>query len=149
MTLIDSHHVGFTVSDMDRSVEWYRRFLGAEPVLRDVWEVPYIGEMVGYPGCKMECAYLPLPGAIMLELVRYIDPPPGVVDMETYNVGNGHLCIVVEDIHAEFARLAEIAELRSPAPVEIPWGPNAGGWGGYLQDPDGITIQLLQPARPA
>jgi catechol 2,3-dioxygenase-like lactoylglutathione lyase family enzyme len=140
------HHVGFTVSDMDRSVAWYTRFLEAAPTLRDVWDVDYIGEMVGIPGCVMECAYFRLPGGQgMLELVRYIEPSSGVADMATSTIGNGHLCLAVEDIHAEYERLRAFVEFRSPQPIEIPWGPNKGGWGAYLRDPDGITIQLMQP----
>ena len=144
MTLTRVDHVGFTVADLDRSVAWYTRFLRAGPTLRKVWDVDYIGEMVGYPGCRMECAFFPLPGDGVLELVRFLDPQPARVDMETYNVGNGHLCILVDDIQAEFDRLREIASFRSPAPIEIPWGPYAGGWACYLRDPDGITIQLMQ-----
>jgi hypothetical protein len=69
--------------------------------------------------------------------------------METYNIGNGHICMIVDDIHAEYDRLRDVAELRSEAPVRIPAGPNEGGCGGYLRDPDGITIQLLQlPGEP-
>jgi catechol 2,3-dioxygenase-like lactoylglutathione lyase family enzyme len=144
VTLTRIDHVGFAVADLDRSVDWYTRFLGAPPTLRKVWDVDYIGEMLGYPGCRIECAFFVLPGDGELELIRFLDPPPATVDMETYNAGNGHLCIVVDDIHAEFARVSAFASLRSPAPIEIPWGPYRGGWACYLRDPDGITIQLMQ-----
>jgi catechol 2,3-dioxygenase-like lactoylglutathione lyase family enzyme len=144
LTRID--HVGFTVADLDRSVAWYRRFLDAEPLaVTKGWDAPYSAEMIGYPGCVIDWAYFPLPGGGRLELVQYVQPPPAQVDMETWNTGNGHLCVVVDDIHAEFERLRDVATVQSPAPVQIPVGPNAGGWGGYVRDPDGITIQLLQP----
>jgi catechol 2,3-dioxygenase-like lactoylglutathione lyase family enzyme len=103
-----------------------------------------MGELVGYPGCKMECAFFPLPGGGVLELVRYISPSPATVDMETFNTGNGHLCLLTDDIHSEFDRLSPMASFRSPAPIEIPWGPYSGGWVCYLRDPDGITVQLMQ-----
>ncbi len=150
MAQLSVHHVGFTVSDLDRSLEWYCRFLDVEPVaVQRKWDPPYMGETIGYAGCEIEWAYLNLPGGGSLELVKYVQPPTGHADMETYNVGNGHLCIVVDDIHAEYKRLADWASFQSPAPVEIPAGPNAGGFGAYLRDPDGITIQLLQPAPAA
>lgn len=148
MALTAFGHLGFTVSDMDRSVEWYSTLLRCEPLDRKTWRVPYIGELVGYPGCEMECAYFPLPGGGRLELLRYLIPPPGRgSDMETYNAGNGHLCLIVDDIHAEVERLRPIATPRSPAPVQSTWGPHKGGWGCYLRDPDGITIELQQPPR--
>jgi catechol 2,3-dioxygenase-like lactoylglutathione lyase family enzyme len=145
MALLTFDHTGFTVSDLDRSVAWYSKLLGAEPVLRGRSDHEYMGEMVGYPGCEMEFAYFPLPGSTSkLELIQYVSPPSERVDVETSNLGNGHLCLLVDDLHAEFDRISQIAEFRSPAPVEIDAGANKGGWGAYLRDPDGITIQLLQ-----
>lgn len=145
MTSLSFNHVGFTVSDLDRSIAWYSDLLGTEPVVRRRSDDPYMGEMVGYEGCEMEYAYMPLPGGeALLELIEYASPRSEVGDLETSDVGNGHLCLLVEDIHAEFERLAPKGPFRSPAPVEITAGPNKGGWGAYLRDPDGITVQLLQ-----
>ncbi len=143
------HHVGFTVGDMDRSVQWYRLLLQAEPLSRGMFDRPYIASMVGYPGCRMECTYFPLAPSGMLELVQYLEPATIDVDLATYAVGNGHLCLEVADLDVEYRRLAGHAEFRSPAPVEITHGPNRGGRGCYLTDPDGITVQLMQrPAAP-
>ena len=142
-------HVGFTVTDLDRSADWYTFVLGEAPVLRDVWDLEYVGRMLEYPGCKMECAYWRLPSETMLELIQYYNPPTGVVDMETYNAGNAHLCLLVDDLDAEFERLKGHVTFRHPEPIEIPWGPYKGGKACYLRDPDGISIQLMQhPRRP-
>jgi catechol 2,3-dioxygenase-like lactoylglutathione lyase family enzyme len=80
----------------------------------------------------------------MLELIQYERQASGEVEMETSNLGNGHLCLLVDDLHAEFERLAPVAPFRSAAPVEITAGVNRGGWGAYLRDPDGITVQMMQ-----
>jgi catechol 2,3-dioxygenase-like lactoylglutathione lyase family enzyme len=138
-------HVGFTVSDLDRSSDFYTLLFGEEPFLRKVWEVGYVGQIVGYPECTLECAFWYLPGrAAVLELMQYLAPSPGRVDMETYNVGNGHLCLVTEDMDADFERLRGHVEFRSDAPIEIPWGPYKGGRVCYFRDPDGISVELMQ-----
>jgi catechol 2,3-dioxygenase-like lactoylglutathione lyase family enzyme len=137
-------HVGFAVSDLDRSVDWYTFFLDEPPILRKTWDVEYVGRIVGYPGVKMEGAFWRLPGGTVLELLEYLEPAPGRVDMETYNAGNGHLCLVVDDLDADFERLRGRVEFRDPDPVEIPWGPYKGGKACYLRDPDGISIELMQ-----
>jgi catechol 2,3-dioxygenase-like lactoylglutathione lyase family enzyme len=139
-------HVGFSVGNLDRSVEWYTFLLDEPPLLRKLWDIEYVGRVVGYPGVKMEGALWRLPGGTVLELLEYLNPEAGVVDMETYNAGNAHLCLVVEDLAAEYERLRGRVEFRHPEPVEIPWGPYAGGKAGYLRDPDGISIQLMQHA---
>jgi catechol 2,3-dioxygenase-like lactoylglutathione lyase family enzyme len=138
-------HVGFAVADLDRSVAWYSRFLGEPPSLRDVWDVEYVSRIVGYPRCVLEAAFWTLPGGTVLELIEYRSPPPGSVDMETYNAGNAHLCLLTDDLDADFERLRGFAAFRDPEPVEIPWGPYRGGRACYLRDPDGISIELMQP----
>jgi len=138
-------HVGFAVSDLDRSVAWYSFFLDEEPALRKLWDVEYVSRIVGYPNCRMECAFWRLPGGTILELLHYLEPPAGSVDMESYNAGNAHLCLATEDLAGEFARLRGRVKFRDPEPVAIPWGPYRGGWACYLRDPDGISIELMQP----
>jgi len=137
-------HVGFAVSNLDHSVEWYSFFLDDPPILRKTWDVEYVGRIVGYPGVKLEGAFWRLPGGAVLELLEYHYPEPGRVDMETYNVGNAHLCLVVDDLEVDFERLRGHVEFRDPEPVEIPWGPYQGGKACYLRDPDGISIELIQ-----
>jgi catechol 2,3-dioxygenase-like lactoylglutathione lyase family enzyme len=137
-------HVGFAVSSLDRSVGFYTELLGSDPVLRKVWDTEYVGRIVGYPGVKLDCAFWRLPGGTILELIEYLSPSPEHVDMETYNAGNAHLCLVTQDLHADFERLQGIAQFRHPEPVRIPWGPYEGGWAAYLRDPDGISVELIQ-----
>ncbi len=137
-------HVGFSVSNIEQSVDWYTFLLDEPPTLRGVWEVEYVSRVVGYPGTVLDAALWRLPGDAVLELLEYKHPQPGRVDMETYNVGNGHICLVVDDLAAEFERLQGRAEFRNPTPVDIPWGHFAGGRSCYIRDPDGISIELLQ-----
>jgi lactoylglutathione lyase len=145
MALTGVHHTSFTVSNLERSIEWFSTLLGAAPLVRKRSTEAYMGEMIGYPDCDIEWAYFPLPGGARLELIEYIEPKPARVDLETSNVGVAHLCLLVDDIQAEFERLSGIADFRSTAPVQKTAGPSRGGWGLYLRDPDGITIELMQP----
>ena len=72
--------------------------------------------------------------------------------METYNAGSAHLCLVTENMEADFERLRPLgAEFRSEAPIDIPWGPYRGGKACYLRDPDGISIELIElpPGGPS
>lgn len=145
MAITTADHAGFTVADLDRSIDWYSELLGSEPLMRKRSTDEYMGRMIGYPGCDIEYAYFKLPGTpTMLELIAYASPASAKVDTDTSNLGNGHLCLLVDDLHAEFERLSPTVEFRSEAPVEITAGANKGGWGAYMRDPDGITVQLLQ-----
>jgi catechol 2,3-dioxygenase-like lactoylglutathione lyase family enzyme len=51
---------------------------------------------------------------------------------------------VVDDIHAAYGDLqAKGVKFKTP-PVPITAGPHQGGWGAYLFDPDGYTLELHQ-----
>lgn len=137
-------HIGYTVADLDRSVAFWSYLLGREPKARKTWDVPYLGRIQGYEEVKLEAAFFDLPGGLTLELIEYEHPPHRTVDMETTSVGNAHLSFVVGDLHRTFDRLRGRAELRSPDPVRIEWGPYEGGYAARVRDPDGITIELVQ-----
>jgi catechol 2,3-dioxygenase-like lactoylglutathione lyase family enzyme len=141
--LLGLDHVGFTVGNLDRSIAFYTRLLEAEPVLRKTWDVEYVGRIVGYPRVVLDCAFWRLPWGTTLELLEYKEQPARV-DMETFNVGNGHLCLVTEDMARDYERLRDHATFRSAEPVSIPWGPYEGGAACYLRDPDGISIELIE-----
>lgn len=143
------HHVGFTVSDLQRSVAFYSDLLGTEPFLRRVYREPFVGEIVGYERAVLDCAMFEIPrSGVILELIEYVEPPPERVGMETFTVGNAHLCLVVDDLDADYRRLLDRGvELRSPpvaVPADIEEEPGRGGKAIYLRDPDGITIELLE-----
>jgi catechol 2,3-dioxygenase-like lactoylglutathione lyase family enzyme len=139
-------HVGFAVTDLDRSIAFYEVLLGVPLLFRKVWDVAYVGEIVGYPGCVMECAFFRLPNQVILELIEYRFPEPARVDMESFSAGNAHLCLVCDNMERDYDRLraAGYDTFRSASPVSIPWGPYRGGRACYLRDPDGISIELLE-----
>ena len=143
-------HVGFSVSDMNQSIEFYSLLLQSEPVLRRYYPEHYVAEVVGYAEIGMDAAFFEIGSSgVILELLEYRIPPNARVDMETFNVGNGHLCLIVDDLQAEYDRLMPHGvAFRSPEPVAISIGPYTGGKACYLRDPDGISIELLE-APPA
>ncbi len=57
------HHVGFTVSDLDRSIALYSRLLRTEPFMRRVYREEFVAEIVGYlrdpDGITVELLELP------------------------------------------------------------------------------------------
>ncbi len=144
------HHVGVTVVDLDRSIAFWQRLLGAQPRNRRVLDGPQVGTMVGYPGIRIDSCWLDLPGGVALELLEYLDHDEAAYDPATGHPGNVHLCLRVDDMdQAHRHALACGARAVTGVPIEVGAGPRAGTRLAYLRDPDGVTIELVQPPRPA
>ena len=145
--LVAIHHVGLHVRDVERSLAFYRDLLGLELLARREANADYVADIVGYPGAIIRMAWLRHPsGGPIVELLQYVKPAGTEVDTATPNPGTTHLAFTVRDIQPTVSRLqAAGVRFRTPAPIAITAGPNRGGFGVYLVDPDGITLELLQP----
>ncbi len=154
MKLADIFHTGLTVSDLDRSIAFYRDVLGFEVVSQ--WESaqPYLRRIVGFPDAELRIALLRLPGATprsghQLELLEYRVPRGERGDARTCNPGNGHMAFLVEDMDAAYAELRDKGVRFKSAPVDVDHGRNRGGKAVYFLDPDDITLELIQPPSRA
>jgi lactoylglutathione lyase len=121
-------HTMVRVSDLDRSLAFYRDALGLEEVSRkDVPQGRYTLVILAAPGDH----------AAQVELTFNWDP-------ENYQGGRnfGHLAYGVDNIYASCQRLLDhgVTVLRPPRDGRM----------AFVRSPDGISIELLQqgPALP-
>ncbi|MBN9622879.1 MAG: VOC family protein [Actinobacteria bacterium] len=139
------HHTGFTVSDLDRAVEFYRGGFGCEELLRGELAGPEVEKAVAVPGAVLRTALLKA-GNVMIELLEYQAPDGQPFSLRNNDTGAAHLCFTVEDIDEVFARLvAGGAEPLWRPSERAPDGQAVGTRFAYLRDPDGITVEILEP----
>jgi lactoylglutathione lyase len=141
-------HFGIQVSDLNRSIAFYRDDLGLELVTQWTRNESYIQELVGYPGVELHVAVFRLPRSdSFLEILEYRRVERRPIDPGTANPGTAHLCLYVEDLDALYERLRAsdtsfVSEVKTPTV-----GPNAGGKVVYMLDPDGIRVELLETTK--
>ena len=104
------------------------------------------------PARTLKVAQLRVPGQTVpisrhhIELVEYVSPRGEDIPLDTNRTGVGHWAFIVDDIQAEFNRLSALGvKFIAAQPVAIEQGVNKGGFAVYFSDPDGITLELLQP----
>jgi catechol 2,3-dioxygenase-like lactoylglutathione lyase family enzyme len=143
-------HVSVTSGDLDRSLAFYGDLLGLELRARGEAEGSSEFEITGIPDASVRWADLQLPHGQVLELIEYVDPPGTPSRPQTNDPGATHISLRVADIDATYERLrhANVSVRSEPVKMTAP-----GAWNGarafYAADPDGVTVELIQPAAPA
>lgn len=144
-------HFSFTVSDLDRSVAFYRDLLGLELVHTQEQDNAYTRRLVGFPGAVLRVAQLAVPGQPRgisthdLELVEYVRPEGVRREGRINDPGAAHLAFTITDAWAAYERLTGAAVRFVSSPNAITAGVNVGGYACYFYDPDEIVLELLQP----
>jgi catechol 2,3-dioxygenase-like lactoylglutathione lyase family enzyme len=143
--VLATNHTSFTVSDLDRSVAFFRDVLGFEVTSKAPRNPDVVSRVTGIPGTRMMIAYVRGAGH-SLELIQYLGPEEGRGRVRALpcDVGFAHVAYDVDDIEAAIAASAA-HEVRLVGEVAvIDQGPNTGGKVAYLQDRDGVTIEYIQ-----
>jgi catechol 2,3-dioxygenase-like lactoylglutathione lyase family enzyme len=138
------HHFSFTVSDIERSIEFYASTFGftRPAAIRDVKE-PWIGEVTGFPDAHLRIGFVERNEA-KLELIQYVRPEQPPLQASTAAAGAAHMALAVNDAD-EALRAAEAnGGTRVSDPVVVPEGPWKGRRVVYLRDPDGIPLELVE-----
>lgn len=142
------HHVGITVSDLDRALDFYHGVLGLELASEPspVFDDPALGPAVGVPGAALRCVLLRL-GDGLLELLEYGSPPsPVPAPLPQNALGAQHVAFAVEDAEARKREL-EARGVRFLSEVNVvDEGPLAGWRWVYFTDPDGNALELVEIA---
>jgi catechol 2,3-dioxygenase-like lactoylglutathione lyase family enzyme len=140
---LDINHSAITVSDMDRSVQFYRDVLGMELLMLDQEEAGPVGKAVGEPAALIKFANLRLEGG-EIELIQFVRPRGEQLGGNANDVGKMHLCFRVDDIQAAYDELrAKGVRFWTPVNV-IKEGPAKDWKFVYFSDPDGVQLELLE-----
>ena len=141
-------HVSVTCADLDRSLAFYVDLLGLE--LRDRGEgAGGSFEIAGLPSPSVRWADVLLDRGQVLELIEYQRPRGQAHRAEPNDPGASHLALRVDDAAAVHSCLTEAGVVTRSAPTIID---EPGPWNGarafYATDPDGVILELIEPAAP-
>ncbi len=148
MTFDRLNHVGVTVADLGGMLAFFRALFGIEPVLRGVGEGPEVGRSVGLDDVRIEYAFLDL-GNTRLELLQYARPAGRPrSNPRACDPGAIHLSFDVADVFGTHRSLAErgFRFLSEPIELDESHGALAGLRYVYLAGPEGLVVQLYEPA---
>jgi MIP family channel proteins len=136
-----------TVSDLDRSVEFYTKVLSFQKESERAGRLDSFDRLTGVFGTNVRVATLRL-GKERLELVQYITPHGRPIPANS-RANDGwfqHIAIVVSNMEQAYARLAQnhVPQI-STDPQTLPLSNLAAGGvkAFYFQDPDNHSLELI------
>ncbi len=141
------HHTSIVVSDMDRSLGFYRDQLGMTLAVDAIMSGEMLDREVALTGARLRVVELaPGNSGSYLELLQYYSPPgkPFPADARCCDVGMPHVALIVSDIQEIYDELKEQGVNFTAPPQFVDAGAFRGCRTAYCYDPDGIVVELWQ-----
>jgi lactoylglutathione lyase len=131
-------HVGLSVADLDAQAKWYSTALG----LRE--SAPF-----AIAPLELRGVFLVGENGLAIELLERRGSAPGLRAPDTATAlltqGYGHICLRVEDVDGQHARLIIAGATERMAPQDAP---EPGVRVSFVADPEGNLIELLDRTGP-
>ena len=151
MAKITMDHVAVMVSDLERSLEFYRHVLGLEVVTPEEHGGGPVDEMTAMKDTHVREYRMRTPGGVnghrrsadfgfTFDLIEWVSPKSPTGRRPIHHLPSAHFCFGVEDVPATYERLkAAGVEVVSP-PVRFS---GEGEWHVlFFYDPDGNLLEL-------
>lgn len=143
-------HVGLTVTNMDKSIAFYRDVLGLNFKGEMLMEGKETDLLFAKENCKVRIAYLNGSDDIMappIELLQFLDDST-IKDASSLNKTSiSEVCFMVNDIDAAYKHLIDngVECLSEPQEFDFRNYGFSKSKAIYFKDPDGIILELIEP----
>ncbi len=138
------NHTAFVVTDLDRTVAFFKDLIGLELLSRAPRDPKLIQAITGLGEADLEIAYLGGFGH-SIELIRYDAPADrGGEQPKIYQDGAGHIAIDVDDAEAAVVAAGNYGLRLVGEIITIDGGPNKGRKVVYLQSEDGLSVEFIE-----
>ncbi len=152
--IVSADHTGITVSNVERSLAFWRDVLGFEFSHQSHQSGEMAEQITGVQGAELKLAVVKAPGGHKIELLEYLAPADHRHDVDPStslrtslrpcDVGHVHVALVVDSLNEILDRIAVCGWKAAGKPQRLTKGPNAGKRVIYVRDPDGTTIEFME-----
>jgi glyoxylase I family protein len=146
--IIKTNHTGFTVSDPEKAIAFFRDVLGFSiaPTVRQ--SGPAVEKITGVPNAEIEITFA-FGAGYCIELLHFLHPiSDRRIELQSCDVGFAHIAFEVDDIDAIVGKVEAAGYRAFSRPQIVPAGPRKGGKTVYMHGPDSIVIEFQQAAPP-
>ena len=144
------NHVGLTVPDLDKAIDWYQKVLGFEVLMgpyevtiSDTYGSRMLKDFFGPELKKLRMAHMSMADGIGLEIFEFIDPKSRLPEnsFDYTRAGFYHICITETNIENLVKKILDSGGRQISQIWEI--YRNSGFKAAYCQDPFGNVIEIF------
>jgi catechol 2,3-dioxygenase-like lactoylglutathione lyase family enzyme len=135
-------HIGLTVTNLERSLAFYRDVAG----MNEGAVLEGENRASGTPfteNARMKMVHL-IAGTFVLQLIEYVPARGGGRDLRQENVGSTHISFYVPDVEAKYNEVKARGDVKITSPLNS-MGSSLRGF--YTEDPDGIPVEFVQTTK--
>lgn len=140
------NHTSFTVADMDKSVKFWTENLGFKAASVSPRQGGWQAEVTGIADASLMVAHLYGHGH-HIEFIKYLNGAVDGAAPQPALAGAAHVCLEVDDINRTWSELLAAGATAQGKIAFVKSGPVDGCFAGYIRDPNGIIIELLEVMR--
>lgn len=138
----DVRHVGIMVSNMEKSLRFYRDLLGFKVKSLNDEEGEFLDNMLAYENVKTKVAKLSAAsGNALVELFTSDSHPRNKRDIDFFTIGTSHFALTVDDLDETYDYLIKNGVKFTTSPQLTPDGFAKIT---FCEDPDGTPIELVE-----
>ena len=143
-------HIGITVSDIGRSIAFYRDVLGLAFQGELLMEGEATDRLFARTDSKVKVAYLNGSREIVappIELLEFVNKPAEKAPSSLFQTSISEICFRVPDIDALYRHLVEnnVVCLSEPQFFDFTSTGQGKSKALYFKDPDGIVLEAMEP----
>ena len=136
-------HIGITVTDMEKSLKFYRDLLGFK-IEREMNENgSYIDNMLALDKVKVKTVKMSIEGSggTLIELLQFFSHPNKVENSKITRIGTSHFALTVDNLDDTYSKLKNMG-LKFNAPPQL--SPDGYAKITFCFDPDNTLIELVE-----
>lgn len=138
-------HIGIVVSDLEKSLYFYKDLLRLTVTNKRDESGGYIDEITGLTKTEVTTVKMSANGGTLIELLCFQSHSEKRANRRMiYDTGISHIAFTVKDIDSEYKRLSGSGVRFNSTPQVSPDGYAKVA---FCVDPDGVFIELVEPLR--
>ena len=138
-------HTGIVVTDMEKSLKFYRDLLGLKPVIDFEEKGEFIDSVLAGSGIQVRMVKMVADDGGMVELLHYVSHPMSrAKDNKINEIGPTHIAFTVESMDETYERLSKVGVKFNSVPIVSPDGKAKLA---FCQDPDGTYLELVEELK--